>query len=319
MEQQDYGRPSAMLETGSEDDSESGSDEWQRQIIQMKPGVAFSGKTTIGDHRVYRRKLLSKIFKRRDASLFGMSGDAASRWTINRHSKKLSTDEAFIQFLKKNVGKAIVEEEMETLTKQKEGDICVIQKDKTPEPKLTKTERYKNIQGGWSHAVGSAKNSAIPNAKSFIRGRKFIVSGETFARKMLDSLVGDIPVVIGKTPIGNEITITIAPESINKVFPDEAVENLMFWLRWNSWKKFEKVVVANTDFDNFPTEWDSVYGSFWRAVNGKEKRFEECYEVEAEIDARLDMAISHSGVLFPEEEDDSGDEETSIDVGDYDF
>ena len=55
-------------------------------------------------------------------------------------------------------------------------------------------------------------------------------------------------------------------------------DRLIFWLRWNSWRKFEKVIRDLTDLENYPSELDYVYGSYWRRINNKEPRFEELYE-----------------------------------------
>jgi len=316
----DYKRPSAMLETGSEDDSESGSDEWQRQIVQMDPDVAFLGKTTIGTHKVYRRKLLSKIFARDGTHIFGMKGSTAARWVIKQHATKKTTPKLFLKFLKKNVGEAIVEEEVALMTMQKEGDICVIPKDTVHGRKMTKFERYDNIRGAWPHVLGSTKVEGKECARAFIKGQDVVILSTIFGEKMMASLAPEIAIEMKHDDETGKIKIAISAELVNTTLPDEDVQNLMFWLRWNSWTKFEKVVVANTDFDNFPTEWDSVYGNFWRTVNQKQARFEEIYEADAELDARLVMAISHNGKLLPDEVEDLEDEEEeSIDVMDGDF
>tara|TARA_B110000971_G_C20031096_1_gene511464 strand:+ start:2122 stop:3099 length:978 start_codon:yes stop_codon:yes gene_type:complete len=317
MKPDDYPDRSAMLETGSEDDSESGSDEWQRQIVQMNPDVAFLGKITIGTHKVYRRKLLSKIFARDGTHIFGMKGSTAARWVIKQHATKKTPDKLFLKFLKKNVGEAIVEEAVASMTVQKEGVICVIPKDKTSEPKRTKFERYDNIRGAWPHVLGSTKVEGKESARAFIKGQDVVILSTIFGEKMMASLAPEIAIEMKHDDETGKIKIAISAELVNTTLPDEDVQNLMFWLRWNSWTKFEKVVVANTDFDNFPTEWDSVYGNFWRAVNQKQARFEEIYEADAELDARLVAAISHGGKLSPEEE--AVCEEVSIDVMDGDF
>ena len=309
------GKRYVMLESIINEANKIDNYEWQRKIIKMEPEIAFSGKTTIGNHKIYRRNLLLKIFKSEENSIFGMTGEKAIEWVLNQYSKKKTTDENLLKFLKKNVGKKIVEREWSSITLQKEGDVCVIPKDKLPEHKLTKAERFKNITSAWKYVIGSTIEKGSLNANEFMNGSTVEICSDTFAEKMRSSLLPEVSTTICKKLSSGKITLSLYPELINTNLSKKNYENLIFWLRWNSWSQFEKVVLDNTDLVNFPSEWDCVCGTFWRRVNQNQKRFEEIYSKEPNLELRLEEAARNNGELLSSEDT----EEESIDIGDYDF
>jgi hypothetical protein len=182
----------------------------------------------------------------------------------------------------------------------RDGEICVIPKDITPTLPGAKTymERVKNIEDAWSSAKGSSKIQGCTAANQFRDGKKIALCNSTFGQIMVEELPG---IVVLSSEDGDDSTtswsITAHADYVRSA-PLQLREKLVFWLRWNEWKKFEAVVVTNTDLENHPTEWDSAYGLYWRAVNKKELRFDEVYEVCDGVDKNLRTATKNNGKLM---------------------
>ena len=181
----------------------------------------------------------------------------------------------------------------------RDGEICVILKDADPvgsEGRGTYAERVKRVQTtGWPICLGSAHASGVASAARFRGGAKIEICDVAFAQTMFEELPG--VVVLSTEDDGKEGTFIVAHPDYVRDGTYQLREKLVFWLRWNEWKKFEAFVVSQTDLENYPTEWDSAYGLYWRAVNGKELRFDEVYEVDKAVDAKLRKAKSNNGKL----------------------
>ena len=185
------------------------------------------------------------------------------------------------------------------------GEICVIPKDTTPTcpDAKTYTERVGNIEQGWCWVQGSTLSRGLAEADFLRDGKKITACNAMFAQIIAEELP-DV-VIISCEDVDDSTTscvITAHPDYVRGCFGDEersvVREKLAFWLRWNEWKKFEAIVVANTDLVNHPTEFDSAYGIYWRAANRKERRFDEVYEIDEDTESELHKAQKNNGKLM---------------------
>jgi len=282
-------------------------EEWEREIVVSKSdsdtSTYFSGKTSLGERLIDTIDIIDIILEEfPNLVIVGKKGHELRSFLLETYP--LIKDKQFlIKYLNRHIGGGKVNKALLSLKKKKFGEVCIIHKDSLPESFNTRILRAHNIQRGFIHAAGSSKVNGVSNYNKLLRGESIdLVSGE-FGKKMISDteyleMFTDIS---GKCIVKlnilemNSVAKSLKIPSFNKYISItkspfvKSRKKIIFWLRWNSWKKFEKIVMANTDLVHNPTEWDMGYGLYWREVNGKEKRFDEVYN-KHNVDNSLQLA-----------------------------
>lgn len=289
-----------MMIEGEKDNQE----EWKREIISSESDIDtyFSGKICLGERRIDTVDIINVVLGEFPNLVINKLEGLKLRTVLIDTYPMIKQKRTLIKYLNKHIGVDNVGKALLKLEKNRQGNVCVIHKDSRPISFNTRALRAHNIQKGFKYAIGSSDAQGIVNYNKLLRGESIVLVSGEFATKILaetdylkicTDISGQYSIKLDIFEIHKlraGIVYEYHKDDIRKVDPFTKVrEKTIFWLRWNSWKKFEKIIVENTDLENHPTEWDSGYGVYWRQVNGKEKRFEEVYE-KYDVDKLLKIA-----------------------------
>ena len=291
-----------MLEYSSGDDSEETVEMcWKRNIVHKTYSEIqdeYEGKVDLkGKHKICRSDIIKKLCVKRLISSYDVK-----KLLIQFCNPKLQkTKKSWNLFLNSNFKKKDIDLVTRELTLPTTGSVCIIPKDHEL-GQSTKRSRMEKIEKGWCHVRASSILGGGANARLFMTGTKFIITNSDLAKKIKDNCsVGSI------IKNDNDTYLFFIDDSerdtIIGICYDDAVKEVTMWLRWNEWIKFEEFVLANTDIDTNPGEFDYVRGGYWRAVNGKEDRFDEKYEKTLVVDSLLQRAKKNAGKLSAEIDD----------------
>lgn len=310
-----------MIETKCDTDTASATEAWTREIVPTSAsniadavrGGILKGKTGLkGTHKICRPDLIRQLYTMtgKEYTIWGRTcvGTEAAEKVIKKYCHRQSrvSRQAWRVFLTSQFSIDEIDQATNALTLPLVGDICIIPKDPTHGADTYGT-RIRKIGDGWDQAKKSSMAHGRAAALTFLAGTTFIITSE----KLAVDLQQHIDETAETIERGHVYQINKAEDhkwtfsrnedvDISGMSYDERqqiIDQVTFWLRWNEWTKFEKIVMEHTDLVNHPTEFDSVYGQYWRAVNATQLRFDEIYEKDAVLDKRLVAAKAGAGKL----------------------
>tara|TARA_B110000211_G_scaffold221347_1_gene268876 strand:- start:1060 stop:1902 length:843 start_codon:yes stop_codon:yes gene_type:complete len=231
----------------------------------VKLGELFK-KGELGKNKLYNRDIIQSIYTK-------VTPNEEASVLIKMFPQK--KQQLLIQYLKNSYNSEVVEEVIKALNQQKGGHVLIIQKDNESIVKKNLKERSAILQNAWDFALKSSKHYGHIALTKFLNNDEINIIDEIFALNIVTHTNDIMEMYKRDSEYYVKLNLDICAE---RIFTIEEKNNIVFWLRWNSWRKFEKVIQNNTDLENNPYEWDTIYGVYWRHVNQKEPRFEEIYD-----------------------------------------
>ena len=311
-----------MLETKCDTGATPATEAWIREIVStsasniadaVRDGI-LKGKTGLkGTHKICRPDLIRQLYTMTGKEYTFLNrtyaGLEAAEKVIKKYCHRQShvSRQTWCVFLTSQFSIDEIDQATNALTLPLVGDICIIPKDPTHGADTYAT-RIRHIGDGWDQAKKSSMAHGRAAARTFLTGTPFIITSEKLA---LD-LQQHIEETADTVERGHVYQIDQIADQHWRFSRNEHVDisgmhyserqhiidQVTFWLRWNEWTKFEKIVMDHTDFVNHPTEFDFVYGRYWRAVNATQLRFDEIYEKDAVLDGRLVAAKVGAGKMI---------------------